>query len=352
VLASGVAGLVLLGGAGAWAATNRTVTVTVDGISRTLHTHAADVDAVLAHAGIDLGPRDVLAPHRGTPVGDGTEVVVDRGRRVTAVVDGRTRTFWTTARSVDEALTDLGMREGRLQVSASRSSRVPLEGMRLEVRTEKDVTLDVHGERTGVTTYAATVGELLDQQDVTLHPGDEPEPPPGARLADGGKVLVARIERRVRTLTVRVPAPVDVRKDPDLMLDQISVVRAGRDGRQARTVQYTYADGKLRNQRVLSSRLTVEPRAEVRSQGSQPYPPDDTGRNWAALAQCESGGRPGAVSPNGMYHGLYQFSVDTWRRTGGTGVPSQATAREQTYRAILLYKRSGAGQWPHCGRHL
>jgi hypothetical protein len=53
-----------------------------------------------------------------------------------------------------------------------------------------------------------------------------------------------------------------------------------------------------------------------------------------------------------MYHGLYQFSVDTWQRTGGIGLPSEATPREQTYRAILLYKRSGAGQWPHCGRYL
>lgn len=352
VLVSGVAGLVLLGGAGAWAATNRTVTLTVDGVSRTVHTHASDVDAVLAHAGVDVGPRDVLAPHRDTPIADGAEVIVDRGRLVTAVVDGRTQTFWTTARSVDEALTDLGMRDGRLQLSASRSSRVPLGGMRFEVRTEKGITLDVHGTRTRVTTYAASVGELLGEEDVTLHSGDEPDPPSGARLSDGGTVLVARIERRTRTLTVRTPAPVEVRKDPALMLDQVSVVRAGRDGEQERTVEYTYADGTLRGTRVVSSRVTVQPLAEVRSQGATPYPADDTGRNWAALAKCESGGRAGAVSPNGLYHGLYQFSVATWRRTGGTGLPSEATPREQTYRAILLYKRSGAGQWPHCGRNL
>jgi hypothetical protein len=132
----------------------------------------------------------------------------------------------------------------------------------------------------------------------------------------------------------------------------VSVVRAGRDGEQERTVEYTYADGTLRGTRVVSSRVTVQPLAEVRSQGATPYPADDTGRNWAALAKCESGGRAGAVSPNGLYHGLYQFSVATWRRTGGTGLPSEATPREQTYRAILLYKRSGAGQWPHCGRNL
>ena len=37
---------------------------------------------------------------------------------------------------------------------------------------------------------------------------------------------------------------------------------------------------------------------------------------------------------------------------GGSGDPAKASAQEQTYRAQLLYKRSGAGQWPHCGKNL
>ena len=73
--------------------------------------------------------------------------------------------------------------------------------------------------------------------------------------------------------------------------------------------------------------------------------------NWAALARCESGGNPRAVNPAG-YYGLYQFSVSTWRGVGGSGLPSDASASEQTYRAQLLYKRSGAGQWPVCGPRL
>jgi hypothetical protein len=203
-----------------------------------------------------------------------------------------------------------------------------------------------------VTTFAATVGALLTEQAVTLEPGDESEPPAAAPLVRGAVVTVAHIERKTRTLTVPIPAPVETRTDPDLMLDQKAVRTPGKDGREVRTVEYTYADGTLTRTRVLSSRRTAEPTTEVVTKGSRPYPPDDTGRNWAALAKCEAGGRPNAVSANGMYHGLYQFSVETWRRTGGTGLPSEATPREQTYRAILLYKRSGAGQWPHCGRYL
>ena len=73
---------------------------------------------------------------------------------------------------------------------------------------------------------------------------------------------------------------------------------------------------------------------------------------FAALAQCESGGNPRATNPSGKYRGMYQFSQATWNSVGGTGDPAAASADEQTYRAQLLYQRSGAGQWPHCGPRL
>ena len=78
--------------------------------------------------------------------------------------------------------------------------------------------------------------------------------------------------------------------------------------------------------------------------------PTADGLNWAALAECESGGNPQADNPAGPYYGLYQFMESTWRSVGGIGLPTQASASEQTYRAQILYNRSGAGQWPVCGR--
>lgn len=74
--------------------------------------------------------------------------------------------------------------------------------------------------------------------------------------------------------------------------------------------------------------------------------------NWEALAQCESSGNPLAVNKSGPYYGLYQFLPSTWRSVGGTGLPTEASPDEQTYRAKLLWKRSGPGQWPVCGKRL
>jgi Transglycosylase-like domain/Putative peptidoglycan binding domain len=73
--------------------------------------------------------------------------------------------------------------------------------------------------------------------------------------------------------------------------------------------------------------------------------------NWPALARCESSGNPRAVNPAG-YYGLYQFSPATWRSVGGSGLPSRASAGEQTRRAQTLFRRAGSSPWPNCGHHL
>jgi transglycosylase-like protein len=70
----------------------------------------------------------------------------------------------------------------------------------------------------------------------------------------------------------------------------------------------------------------------------------------AAIARCESGGDPRAVSANGTYRGKYQFSIATWRTVGGSGDPAEASETEQDRRAAMLLRRHGAGQWPVCGR--
>ena len=107
-------------------------------------------------------------------------------------------------------------------------------------------------------------------------------------------------------------------------------------------------------------------RAEARSESSQEassaglepvsaegFPsPEAAGASSAtlsAIAACESGGNPAAVSADGAYHGKYQFDYSTWASVGGSGDPAAASEAEQDYRAALLYARSGSGAWPTCG---
>jgi soluble lytic murein transglycosylase-like protein len=68
-----------------------------------------------------------------------------------------------------------------------------------------------------------------------------------------------------------------------------------------------------------------------------------------AIAACESGGDPAAVSADGTYRGKYQFDYGTWASLGGSGDPAAAPEAEQDMRAAILYTSSGSSPWPICG---
>jgi hypothetical protein len=66
------------------------------------------------------------------------------------------------------------------------------------------------------------------------------------------------------------------------------------------------------------------------------------------IAACESGGNPGAVSPDGQYRGKYQFDQQTWQSVGGSGDPAAAPEAEQDARAAQLHAQTGGAAWPNC----
>lgn len=97
--------------------------------------------------------------------------------------------------------------------------------------------------------------------------------------------------------------------------------------------------------------------ADVRAQDLRPEPPAPpkpepvaVPPHMEAIASCESGGDPTAVSPDGSYRGKYQFSIETWQAVGGSGDPAAAPEAEQDRLAQVLYDTAGPGQWPVCGQ--
>ncbi len=104
--------------------------------------------------------------------------------------------------------------------------------------------------------------------------------------------------------------------------------------------------------RVVRRRIRVAHRARARRRRREAFSGLPGGVSQAtldAIAACESGGDPTAVSSGGSYRGKYQFDLGTWESVGGSGDPAAASAAEQDYRAALLYERSGSSPWPICG---
>jgi resuscitation-promoting factor RpfB len=345
----------LVGGLLAYAVAQKSVTLLIDGQTREVGTYAATVGELLEDEGVPADEHDAVLPAPDQALGDGDTVVLNRARPLRLTVDGVDREVFVTALSVDEALAQLGYREDDLVLSASRSERVPLSGMALTITRPKEIVLIADGKKRVVSTTAATAGDLLAEQGIALSASDKTSLYPEQILLDRMKLQVFRVTVKEKTVTKAIPYETVEVDDPTAFEGEETVVKEGRAGEQATTYRITFVDGEKVGRKKLNTEVTREPVPAKVKVGTKERPankPSADGLNWGALAQCESGGRATVVSSNGLYHGLYQFSVGTWQSVGGSGLPSQASPDEQTYRAQLLYQRSGAGQWPHCGPRL
>jgi uncharacterized protein YabE (DUF348 family) len=339
----------------AFATMDKNVRLDVDGRQIAVHTYAGTVAGVLRKAQVQLGAHDTVAPDLKAPVHDGSPVVVRHGRLLTLQVDGQPRQVWVTALSVDEALGQLGLDDGSEWLSVSRSLSIPRQGLSLALRLPQHVTVLVDGRRIAITTTAPDVATLLSQAHVRVGRLDHVNAAMTTYPVDGMVVAIDRISKRSITRSVPIAFRTVHVKDSSLYVGTSRVARAGSPGVRVNTFALTWKNRRLLSQRLVHSVVRVKPTTQVVAVGTKPkprYTPSADGLNWAALAGCESGGNPRAVSSSGQYRGLYQFTMGTWHDVGGSGDPANASSNEQTYRAQLLYRRVGDSAWPTCGHYL
>ncbi|MGW6393592.1 ubiquitin-like domain-containing protein [Streptomyces sp. NPDC055103] len=345
----------LAGGTSAFVANDKAVRLSVDGVPRSLHTFADDVDELLAHEGLTVGAHDIVAPAPGEALANGDEIVVRYGRPVALTLDGQRRQIWTTARTVEGALRQLGVRAEGAYLSASRAAPISRQGLALDVRTERTVTFLADGRERAVRTNAATIREALAEAGITLSGQDTTSVAADAFPRDGQTVTVLRITGSRQTREEAIPYAVEKVRDPELFAGTEVVERQGVAGLRRVTYTLRTVNGVRQKPRRTGEEIVREPVSRKVRVGTRALPTSVAGADdldWAALAACESGGRPNAVDPSGTYGGLYQFDPGTWRSLGGTGTAQNAPASEQTFRAKKLYVQRGASPWPHCGRRL
>ncbi|GAB3443431.1 hypothetical protein GCM10027517_21870 [Phycicoccus ginsengisoli] len=341
---------------------DKSVTLSVDGKTSTVHAFGSTVGDVLTKEGITIGDHDVVAPSKDAPLSDGEKVVVRYGRKLTVTVDGATREYWTTATTVAAALQELGIRADSAKLSASRSMTLGRQGLTLSVTTPKDVSVRADGKNRNETTTAATVADVLSELGITQGGEDRVKPALTTAVTKGMKIQVQRVTSTEVKDTQAIAAPVTRTSDSSLYKGQTKTLKAGADGAKLVTWKVTKVDGKVESKKVVSSTVTQQPVARLVAVGTKARPaaPAPSAGNtsgaginlanaamWDRIAQCESGGNWHINTGNGYYGGL-QFDSGSWLANGGGDFAPRAdlASREQQITvANRYYAKAGLGPW-------
>ena len=343
---------------------DKSVNLSVDGKASAVHAFGTTVGDVLAKQDIKVGEHDVVVPSAGSKIEDGQKIVVRYGRKLSVTVDGKSRDYWTTATTVAAALQELGIRADSAKLSASRSQTLGREGLALSVTTPKALTVHVDGKNLTGSSTSPTVKDALGELKVKVDRDDRVKPALNAPLTSGMQIAIQRVTAKTVRATQAISFSTVKKSDSSIYKGDSKTVTVGKAGAKVVTYRIVTVDGKTESKRPVATVVTAQPVTQVVAVGTKSRPaaptappvsggnkPSPDGLNWAALAQCESGGNPATNTGNGFY-GLYQFDEQTWHSVGGSGLPSDNSAGEQTYRAQILYKSRGDSPWPVCGAKL
>jgi uncharacterized protein YabE (DUF348 family) len=341
----------------------------VDGHSSKVTTEAGTVRGALKTAGYRIAAHDLVAPSASSKIKSGSTIVLNRGRLLHLVVDGRKKDVWTTAPTVAAALSQLGYTTADF-VSVSRSRRLPLSPTAIAVRQPKHISV-VHDRKTDrAVSTAPTVGALLTALDVQLGAADRVTPAVTTPVTEGLAVRVQRVTSKRVVKHHSTDYRIVKRSDSSLYKGSTKIVTKGKEGTTDVTYEIVYIDGKQTSRKPVSTSVVKAPKTQVEKIGTKSRPKvkasastgsggsgaktHSNGLNWDSVASCESGGNWHINTGNGFYGGL-QFDIGTWQSNGGgqyAARPDLASKSEQISVATTLYNKRGSSPWPVCGANL
>ncbi len=263
----------------------RPVIVHADGQTAVVATRQTSLPAILAEAGIALGPGDAVRVERAdrpSPEAVGRdpalaavpalprEIRVVRARTVIVSQGGNRVSFQTAAETVGEALIGAGytLYEGDF-VQPPLDTIIPPEGLEVTFDPGLPVTVHADGQDYALRTHAATVGAALAEIGLAANPPDTVTPPADAPLPAGGVIRLVRVTEQSVIEQTPIPAGTLYVPDPDMELDQTRELQPGADGLQAQQVVIRHEDG-VEVSRVVTGRWTArQPQPRLAAYGTR-----------------------------------------------------------------------------------
>lgn len=208
-------------------------------------------------------------------------------KHVTLVHDGLSETVETRADSADDLLNERGLVRADGDTLNVDPAGALTEGETVVYRAAVPVTVVVDGQPRSVRSSAATVGDLLTQQQVAWDRHDAITPGPAAAVAGDTTVTVRHIDRWTETIHRQIAPKLLKRWAVGLRAGTSKVIQPGRPG----IVETAFAVSRSADRRglhriALVSRVLRAPKARIVAEGIGEY---------AALSQLAERGIAGTI---------------------------------------------------------
>ncbi len=298
-----------------------------DGQRVSFRTDANTVRAALAEHGISLNSGDNIEPSLEEELtGNDYNINIYRARPV-LVEDGANRErIMTASQTPQKIASDAGFDIFDEDIIYSNPSENPAaDGVatQLKIKRAKLVKVELYGKEAEFRTQAETVKDFLIEKKISLKENDEVSVSLETEIKNGDNFKIWRNGKQIITVDEEIEFEVEEIKDGDKEVGYRQVKEPGEKGTKAVSYEIEMQSGEEISRVKINETETKKPKKQVEIIGTkQKALPAGSHEDWMAAAGIspsdygyvnyiftrESGWRPGARNPSGLYVGLGQTS--------------------------------------------
>lgn len=249
--------------------TKNTVTVTANGETEEIRTHAETVGDVLDEQAIEVGKDDFLSHSADTKIEGDTAIEWDQAEQYAVTVDGETRSAWTTENTVaailEKAEIELTQHD---KVSPALDETVD-EDTVIDVEKAYEVTIVDGGKDKKVWSTSTTVADFLKQHSIELSKLDRVEQELDELVLPNSKVEVVRVEKVTDVVEDAVKYAVETKKDSSLLKGSEKLVQKGQNGLVEKTYEVVKENGKEVKRELKEEKVVKEPTQQILAVGTK-----------------------------------------------------------------------------------
>ena len=245
-----------------------TVDVYENGTVTRVETSKKDAEAILTGLKMEIGENDIVDTDSFIP-GEDSSIVVFRYSDISLTTNDGKKVDLGFAGTVGQLLEEQGVTVEKDDIINYPDYTVVTDGMQVVIEKACLVTVRADGEENKVRVGFVTVEDALDKAGVSLGEDDIVSPAANEQVEDGTTVVVERVKFETRTETQKISYSTDTIKSAAFLEGTRQVTTEGVNGEKEVTYIDKYVDGELVESTVDSEEVTKEPVNEVVTVGTK-----------------------------------------------------------------------------------
>jgi resuscitation-promoting factor RpfB len=271
---------------------------------------------MLQEAHIQLGPQDVLLVNgqelpldETLPYSESLSLQVLRASQVSLDLNGESFTFVSTAATLGQALWEQGITLTQADVLQPPPTTALDGELQAELVTAQEFQLHVDGSQIELLTTTENIAEAMAQNGIPLQGLDYTVPSADEPIPYNGLVHLVRVEEIITLETETIPFSLEYQPVADLDIDHRAIVEPGQYGLAVKRIRTRVEDGEPVRQQVEDEFITRLPQPRVIGYGTRIVPRTlDTSQGpvqyWRALDMYAVSYNPTSAGGNITASGL------------------------------------------------